>query len=565
VSENPRPQEELLTKAGKKAFVFTIMAALRAVAIETGSDVKVKTEGAVMDRIHIWIQFSKTPLQVDTENPDFDDLFNRVAVRIRNAVAPNNLPTSLQVSQGFGCDFEYKDPGLELRDAKFSSMKNTRGIVVAEIQTTSSNSAASAMSSSAPAGVPTPNPVQGIAEPLLVASSQTAAPKETREEAQKRMRDELNDLPSFLVDPGAGEVVLKLIELDPCVNRPMGYEIKDFKHMGNAIGWAALANTVTWLTFIVAPFVLHSSPRIVWFAFGATYLVLVLFLKFMIARYVLPCVVHICGPLPHKIEIYGSLLVFHSVVSSSDIITNTACVSEFASPWVWIVWALMLLQPVYVVCMSLGIGTVDHNKTKVPFPWHYKTCPANEQTAVYSTFWESTQTHQGALIALAHGARVHLINHHSAHYLSEFHRKRQTCTSATKALKQNLLRSLVFAIPESVFFVSLKVQALANSLNEGEENPLAMCGAVLGTVTGLAALYHDAYVQWESFKDALEGNHHFWTELDQEGREKKGMAKEKEHMRTAGKYLALQVLVTGACAMSLCQLPLMFFVGLYRT
>lgn len=133
----PRAAGELLTEAGKKTFILTIMAALRAVAIETGGNVKLKSEGAVMDRIHIWIQFSKTPGQVDSENPDFDDLFNRVAMRIRKAVAAPQIVESLQMSKGFGCDFADKDPGLELRDAKFSSMKNTRGVVVAEIQTCS--------------------------------------------------------------------------------------------------------------------------------------------------------------------------------------------------------------------------------------------------------------------------------------------------------------------------------------------------------------------------------------------------------------------------------------------
>jgi len=294
--------------------------------------------------------------------------------------------------------------------------------------------------------------------------------------------------------------------------------------MGNAIGWAALANLCTWLTFILAPFVLKESSPCVWFAYGSAYLLLVLLLKVMIARFVLPCIIHICGAaslsifVPVRIELYAAAMAVCSVISSADIITNTAFVAQFSKqyPCVWIVWLTMLAQPVYVVCMSLPIGNVINFKAACPlcvgtFPWHYITCGYDKQTAVYSTFWEGTQTHQGALIALAHGARVQVVIRHADQYLGEFHKTRLTCTAATKALKQSLIRSIVHTCLESCLFLQIKGMAVRHTCNEGECSTLAVWGCLLGLVTGLHSLYHDGTAMWSIFKDALKGNQRFWS------------------------------------------------------
>lgn len=385
-----------------------------------------------------------------------------------------------------------------------------------------------------------------------------------------RCRDALQSMPAGMMQKDAVKVVKDLLEAD-LEPRPLGFEIRDLKHMGPAVGWAFLQNTLTWMIFLLSPFVLNLVSDSQWFVFIFLYILTSLLLKVMVARYTLPCFIRVCGPsLFARPRLYAVCMVMLSAINSLDVITNTVFVSGLSktSNWAWIMWLLMLLQPLYVIAMAMPIGLKQnfHSKTepKESFPWHYQIPSAGTQTAVYRTFWEDTQTHQGALLALAHGGRMQCVIVHAQSYLTEFHATRQCCQPAAKFLKQQMLRSFLFTISETVLFLTVKGEIAISSCNDGECNYVAVAGAVVGSLTGIHTLYQDSTAMWALLCDVLKGNWNFWTCLTAEERERRGMEAEKQALKQAFLYIALQALVSGACVVALLRLPLLLLWPVLR-
>jgi len=369
----------------------------------------------------------------------------------------------------------------------------------------------------------------------------------------------LESFPTWMIQKDAVKIVQALISKDPFEPRPVSYQIRDLKYMGPAVGWAALQNAVTWVAFLLCPLVLRTASQLQWFLFSAIYMSTSLTLKIQTSRYTLPCFVHICVPsIIRRPFLYAFFMLGLSAMNSADVLVNTVFVTELSksTSLAWILWCFMLLQPMYVIGMAMPIGLVENYVTKQMFPWHYDIPDVEAQTAVHKTFLEQTQTHQGTLLALAHGGRMQCVIFHAQMYLSKFHATRQTCAPATKALKQQLYRCVVFTILESVLFLTVKGQVAIASCRDGTCNRVAIFGAIIGSVTGLHALYQDSVSMWSFYCDALLGNWHFWTELDDEQRRHKGLDSEWQSLNEASFYLVLQVIASGACMLALVQLPL---------
>lgn len=390
-------------------------------------------------------------------------------------------------------------------------------------------------------------------------------PTDWQVQQRQQSLEALNAIPDSLKDGRAVRVVRDLINHDPCKDpatqkRPGGYEIRDLKHMGRAVVWSMAVNVLTWGTLMGAPLVADRATDMGWMVFSVGYLLTVMLLKFMVARICLPCFAHICGPIG-TLRTYAVKLVASSVLSSVDILSNTLFVARFAkqTAWIWCLYAVMWLQPLYVFVYCVPVATVTNRDSAAEFPITYQilqphTAHYNRSlNAVYQTFLEQVQTHQGALLSLAHGGRIQLVIQHMAVYFHEFHETRLSSFAAHKLMKQYLLRSVIFTFFETVLVLAVKGEVALETCGSGNCDWVALMGVVVGSITGLLAIVNDCTVMWSTYKDALIGHWNYW-ELSQSNRAAR--EGEERRMEEAGACLVLQALLTGGCVLGLLQLPL---------
>lgn len=392
------------------------------------------------------------------------------------------------------------------------------------------------------------------------------------------------EVPSWAISRGAKSMVDGYMHDD--MNK-IGYEIKHLKHMGPAVGWGLIFNVVTWSAFISAPFLELASPLLRLSSY-LVYAVLALLLKMMAFRFTFPCFLAINGEpevCNQKLNFmsYGCLMGAGSLASSIDVFTNTVFVNEqskrstldgVGSFKLWLVWGLMLLQPLYVFVHVFVISTVvdssevsstcantdkgdkgdkdDKNRTTI-FPIRFSIPRANDPTAVYSTLVEDTQTHQGAILALAHGGRMKTVVFHWKKYSQRFHSTRKSGNPAFKAMRQHFFHSIVFLLLDSVAFLSLKAEAMTISCANGNCNPVATLGTGLGLVMGVSDVVQSVVSMWSLFEDVLVG-HGRWMRLAESEQAKAHhhkFWKEQLVVRNAAFVLVIHSFVAGGCVLGL--------------
>lgn len=381
---------------------------------------------------------------------------------------------------------------------------------------------------------------------------------------QRNFKFEMHNrqIPSCVIAPEAASVVTAYMDDDMTQD---GYEIKHLKCMGPATAWGLVFNFVTWSTFLCAPLLGKCSGWVSLMAY-LVYVALALLLKFFAFRYTFPCFLAINGDLnnfsifkmPLNFTRYAFVMGFISICSSLDVVTNTIFVNSASilhGGKVYLVWGLMLLQPLYVLAYTFVVSSQEDFKTAVQsgmnnlFPFNFRVAVQGIQTAVWQTLFETDQTHVGAILACAHGGRMKTVTLHMMAYLERFHSTRRCGNAAFKFMRQLFSHAVVFLFVDSVALLSLKAEVMTDSCARGSCNPIAVLGTILGLVMGALDLVQSVISMWALFNDVVKGHKKwlFLTTQEQNQAHHNRYWKESDVIINAAQLLVVHSFVAGFC------------------
>lgn len=171
-----------------------------------------------------------------------------------------------------------------------------------------------------------------------------------------------------------------------------------------------------------------------------------------------------------------------------------ALVGWIRLPWMPVLLGtLVLLQPICVFAAVKQIGSVTNNRNGSEFPCDYELKCASQmpnQVSVYRTRLEPVQTHMGAIMALAGGARQATICFQESTYMRKVHSMRRVGTTAYKVMKKESLLGSLQLVVETALFLNVQTNAIfANKFVTGKINRSTQVSIILSVLAGLRNIF----------------------------------------------------------------------------
>lgn len=371
------------------------------------------------------------------------------------------------------------------------------------------------------------------------------------------------------------------------------------KLMGPAVKYGIQANVVFWLLFVLCPpmgigimfFVRAYSHEeglidVPWWALlplYAPFLLWSLWLEFQGLKFVMPAAVNFVG----NPRICGLELTFAkffaiawpvSVVGHVDVVTNALFIANlaattssspaFVNAWKhtqgslapvgklplpcmpYVLWISVLLQPIYVFAVVKQMGSIKNNRNRLDFPRDYELKHASEiriQVSVYKTMLEPVQTHMGATMALAGGARQATILFQEITYMQKLHARRNVGTTAYKVMKQEAALGVLRLLLEAALFLTVQTTSLIASKHVmGKPNRNTQVSILLSVLMGFCNFVLLGRRLISYYADVKLGHHAFKC-LSLEER-KKRLENYPQEQRVTQHALVLLILTIAAMA-----------------
>lgn len=308
------------------------------------------------------------------------------------------------------------------------------------------------------------------------------------------------------------------------------------KMMGTAVKYGIQANCVFWIVFVLIPLVgigiifvrtyshedgLIDAP---WWALLPIYGPLLLgslWFEFQGLKFVMPAAVNFVGsPCICGIELtfaqFSAIAWPISVVGHMDVLTNALFIANliattysspaFVNAWKhtqgslvpvgkvplpcmpFVLWISVLLQPIYVSAVVKQMGSVKNTRNGKDFPRDYELKHASDiriQVSVYKTMLEPVQTHMGATMALAGGARQATILFQEIAYMHNLHARRNVGTTAYKVLKKEAALGTLRLLLETALFATVQTKSvIVNKHVTGKSNRNTQVSILLSVLVG---------------------------------------------------------------------------------